>query len=387
MLNFEFHNPTKIFFGKGQISKLSEVTPKNAKIMLAYGGGSIKQNGVYDQVYQALQGYDIIEFAGIEPNPTYETLMQAVELARRENITFILAVGGGSVIDGVKFISVAIPFAGEPWDILEKGLGKSLTQAIPFGSVLTIPATGSEMNSGSVVSRKATKQKLAFGSPLCFPMFSVLDPEVMRTLPARQIANGIVDAYTHVMEQYLTYPVGAALQDRIAEGILLTLIEQGPKVYQNPNDYEAAANLMWSATMALNGLLRLGVPTDWATHMIGHELTALFGIDHARTLAIVSPSLYRVMKENKKEKLLQYGERVWGIKEGTEEERIEKAIAQTVAFYHSLDIDTRLSAYTSDYQRTANEIVDRFISRGWKQLGEKRDVTPDKVKEIVEMSY
>ncbi|MEH0154210.1 iron-containing alcohol dehydrogenase [Limibacter armeniacum] len=388
MNNFEFHNPTKLIFGKDQISNIPNEIPANSKVLLAYGGGSIKKNGVYDQVINALKEYKITEFGGIEPNPHYETLMKAVKIIREEGIDFILAVGGGSVIDGVKFISAAVPFKGDnPWDILSKGLGKQLTEAIPFGTILTLPATGSEMNSGSVVTRVETQEKLAFGSPLCFPKFSILDPQVISSLPERQIANGVTDAFTHVMEQYLTYPANAPLQDRIAEGILHTLIEEGPKVLKDPNNYNAASNFMWSCTMALNGILRLGVPTDWATHMIGHELTALYGIDHARTLAIIAPNLYRVMFDNKKDKLIQYGERIWGITEGSDDERAENAIIKTVEFFHSLGIQTKISEYTDDYQQTSDIIVKRFEDRGWKGLGEKADITPEKVREIVEMSY
>ncbi|GJM63549.1 iron-containing alcohol dehydrogenase [Persicobacter diffluens] len=387
MNNFEFQNPTQLLFGKGQIAKLKEVIPASSKVLVAYGGGSIKHNGVYDQVMAALNGYEVVEFSGIEANPQYATLMKAVEIIKEKAIDFILAVGGGSVIDGVKFISAAVPFEGEPWDILEKNLGKSLKSAVPFGTVLTLPATGSEMNSGSVISRSEIKEKRAFGGPLIFPKFSILDPEVVASLPSRQIANGVIDAFTHVMEQYITYPAGAFLQDRFAEGILQTLVQVGPKVMADPKDYESASNFMWCATMALNGILRLGVPTDWATHMIGHELTALYGIDHARTLAIIAPNLYRSLLSDKQEKLAQYGERVWGINEGSQEERALAAIDKTVEFFHLMEIQTNLSDYTDDYQDTASIIVERFEERGWKKLGEKGAVTPEKVAEIVENSY
>lgn len=387
MENFEFQNPTHILFGEGQIGKLNSLIPEGTKILMAYGGGSIKKNGIYDDVINALPGYDIIEFGGIEPNPHYETLMKAVSLIREKKIDFILAVGGGSVIDGVKFISAAVQYdEGEPWDIIEKGLGRKIEKVVPFGTVLTLPATGSEMNSGGVVTRVSTKQKRTFGGPKLFPQFSIMEPKVVHSLPERQIANGVVDAFTHTMEQYLTYPHGAIFQDRLAEAILQTLVEVGPKVLEDPTNHDAVGNFMWAATMALNGLLRLGVPTDWATHMIGHELTALHGIDHARTLAIIGPNLYRKQFEDKKEKLAQYGERVWGITEGTLEEKAEKAIEKTVAFFHSLGIKTRLSDYTEDYQDTSRIVLERFEERGWKGLGEKRAVTPEIAKEIVEMS-
>ena len=288
MLNFELYNPTNLIFGKGQIEKIATLIPADAKILIAYGGGSIFKNGIYDQVKAALPDRNIVEFGGIEPNPHYETLMKAVAVIKEQNIDFILAVGGGSVIDGVKFISAAVHFDGNPIDILQKRLLiKDLSKVVPFGTVLTIPATGSEMNSGSVVTIEATQEKLAFGGSALFPKFSICDPTVIVSLPKRQLQNGVVDAYTHVLEQYLTYPHEGYLQDRISESILQTLIEIGPKVVENPTDYALASNFMWSCTMALNGLIQKGVPSDWATHMIGHELTALYGIDHARTLAII----------------------------------------------------------------------------------------------------
>ena len=387
MNNFDLYNPVNYVFGKGQIAKLSELTPKNTKILIAYGGGSIFKNGVYDQVKAALDGYEILEFGGIEPNPKYETLMKAVEIIRTEKIGFILAVGGGSVIDGVKFISAAVNYEGDAADILRKKiLFKEGSNVIPFGTVLTLPATGSEMNSGAVVTINATQEKLTLGGSALFPKFSIVDPTVIVSLPKRQLQNGVVDAFTHVMEQYLTYPHDAYLQDRFSESILQTLIEIGPEVVENPSDYKLASNFVWSATMALNGLIQKGVPSDWATHMIGHELTALYEIDHARTLAIIAPSLYRVMFENKKDKLAQYGKRVWNLT-GSTDEIAEKAIEKTVAFFHTMGMKTKLSENAENYEKTADFIVNRFEERGWKALGEKQNITLEKVREIVEMSY
>lgn len=386
MLNFEFYNPVNLVFGKGQIDKLSKLVPQNAKILLAYGGGSIFNNGVYAQVTEALKGYDITEFGGIEPNPRFETLMKAVEVIRDKKLDFILAVGGGSVIDGVKFISAAAKFDGDPIDILKKRL-RVESNAMPFGTVLTLPATGSEMNSGSVITINQTQEKLSFGGPAVFPQFSICDPTVVASLPKRQLQNGVVDAYTHVLEQYLTYPHDAILQDRIAEAILQTLVEIGPAVAENPSDYKLASNFMWSCTMALNGLIQKGVPTDWATHMIGHELTALYEIDHARTLAIIGPNLYRVLFDTKKEKLAQYGQRVWGIKTKNIDGAAAEAIEKTVQFFHTMGMETKISNYTTDYKKAADFIVNRFEERGWKALGERQNVTPDKVKAIVELSY
>ena len=388
MTNFELYNPTNYVFGKGQIAKLPELVPSGAKILIAYGGGSILKNGVYDQVKTALKNNELVEYGGIEPNPRYETLMKAVQVIKERNIDFILAVGGGSVIDGVKFISAAVKFEGDPKKILhERLLIKDVTQVIPFGTVLTLPATGSEMNSGAVITIDESQEKLAFGGSALFPKFSICDPTVIESLPKRQIQNGIVDAYTHVLEQYLTYPHDALLQDRIAEGILQTLVEIGPSVVENPSDYKLASNFMWCATMALNGLIQKGVPSDWATHMIGHELTALYEIDHARTLAIIGPSLYKVMFETKKEKLAQYGERIFGISGDSIEDKAEHAIEKTIEFLHAMGMQTRLSENTDQYDGTADFIVRRFEERGWKALGEKQNITPEKVREIVEMSY
>lgn len=388
MLNFELYNPTQYVFGKDQTQKLATLVPQNAKVLLAYGGGSIFKNGVYNQVKSALSGFEVVEFGGIEPNPRFETLMKAVAIIREQNINFILAVGGGSVIDGVKFISGAVNYEGDPIAILKnRVLFTDVTKVVPFGTVLTLPATGSEMNSGAVVTIEATQEKLTLGGSALFPKFSICDPSVIASLPKRQIQNGVVDAFTHVLEQYLTYPHDALLQDRLAESILQTLIEIGPDVAENPTDYRLASNYMWCATMALNGLIQKGVPSDWATHMIGHELTALYEIDHARTLAIIGPNLYRVMFDSKKEKLAQYGKRVWNIEGNSEDEIAQEAIAKTVAFFHTMGMKTKLSENTKNYQQTADFIVNRFEERGWKALGEKQNVTIDKVKAIVEMSY
>lgn len=387
MLNFELYNPTNLIFGKGQIEKIANLIPAEAKILIAYGGGSIFKNGIYDQVKAALQDRTVVEFGGIEPNPHYETLMKAVTIIKEQNIDFILAVGGGSVIDGVKFMSAAAHFEGNPMDILQKRLLiKDLSKVVPFGTVLTIPATGSEMNSGAVVTIEATQEKLSFGGSALFPKFSICDPTVIHSLPKRQLQNGVVDAYTHVLEQYLTYPHDGFLQDRISESILQTLIEIGPKVVEDPTNYALASNFMWSCTMALNGLIQKGVPSDWATHMIGHELTALYGIDHARTLAIICPHLYQVMFETKKGKLAQYGKRIFNLS-GTDDEIAQEAINKTVAFFHTMGMQTKLSEYTKDYEKTADFIAQRFEERGWKALGEKQNITLEKVREIVTASY
>ena len=385
MNNFEFKNPTKIIFGKDTIKKIESEIPANAKVLMLYGGGSIKKNGIYDQVAKALSNFDVIEFGGIPANPEYDTLMKALKVIKDENISYLLAVGGGSVIDGTKFLSAAAVYEGDtPWDILTKNVRTQ--KGMPFGTVLTLPATGSEMNSGAVITRAETKEKLAMGGPGLFPEFSVLDPQVITSIPERQLVNGITDAFTHVLEQYMTYPIEASLQDRFAESIMQTLIEVAPKVIKDPTDYKPAADFMWSCTMALNGLIQKGVPGDWAVHMMGHELTALFGIDHARTLAIVAPSHYKYNFEAKKEKLAQYGERVWNITEGSVDDKAYAAIEKTEAFFQELGIDTKLSDYTKEYEGTAEEIAKRFTDRGWK-LGERQALMPEDAEKIVKMAY
>ncbi|WP_026756036.1 iron-containing alcohol dehydrogenase [Sediminibacter sp. Hel_I_10] len=386
MNNFEFHNPTKIIFGKDTIKQLDSQIPKDVKVLLLYGGGSIKKNGIYDQVKSALSALDVVEFGGIPANPEYAKLMEALNVIKDEKITYLLAVGGGSVIDGTKFLSAAALYDGDtPWDILTQNIRTE--KGMPFGTVLTLPATGSEMNSGSVITREETQEKLAMGGPGLFPVFSILDPQVITSIPERQLANGLTDAFTHVLEQYMTYPIGALLQDRFAESILQTLIEVAPRVLKDPTDYKAASNFMWSCTMALNGLIQKGVPTDWAVHAMGHELTALFGIDHARTLAVIAPSHYKFNFETKKEKLAQYAERVWNVTEGSTDDKAYAAIEKTVAFFHDLGIDTKLSDYTKDYEGTAEKISKRFTDRGWKGLGEHQSLSPDQVEKIVKMAY
>jgi NADP-dependent alcohol dehydrogenase len=384
MLNFKFHNPTRIVFGPETLSELSTLIPTAARVLILYGGSSAEKNGTLSEVRQALGDRIVEEFGGIEANPTYETLMRAVQQVRAEKLDFLLAVGGGSVIDGTKFVAAAVNFVGDPWSILQK-FGSNITSALPFGSVLTLPATGSEMNNGAVITHQATHTKLPFQNALVFPQFSILDPTKTYSLPSRQLANGVVDAFTHIVEQYLTYPVHAMVQDRFAEGLLQTLIEIGPRVLEDGVDYDTRANLVWVATLALNGLIGAGVPQDWSTHMIGHELTALYGIDHARTLAIVLPANLQVRRAAKQAKLLQYAERVWHIKEGSDDERIDAAIAHTREFFASLGIPTRLSDYQLD-QEAITAVIAQLDAHGMTRLGERRDVGLADSRRILEAS-
>ena len=380
MFNFSYQNPTRIVFGEGQISQLATLVPKGSKILLTYGGGSIKHNGVYQQVMQALDGFEVVEFSGIEPNPSFETLLKAVDIVKTQGINYLLPVGGGSVIDGTKFIAAAALFQGDPWDILAKRA--PISAALPLGCVLTLPATGTESNGNSVVTRYSTQQKLSFASPLVYPQFAVLDPTVTYSLPPKQVANGVVDAFVHVMEQYMTYPVNAAVQDRFAEGLLLTLLEQGPLALKDPHNYDVRANVMWAATMALNGLIGQGVPQDWATHMIGHELTALYGLDHAQTLAIVLPALLQQQRSQKREKLIQYGKRVFNLQHTDEERLIDETIAHTRAFFEQMGVPTRLADYG-----VTSEAVDAVLAKlehhKMLKLGEHGDITLEVSRKIL----
>jgi NADP-dependent alcohol dehydrogenase len=384
LLNFDFYNPTRILFGSGQIASLSKLVPADARVMLLYGGGSIKQNGVFDEVMAALAGRHVSEFSGIEPNPSYETLLKAIAQVREDKTDFLLAVGGGSVIDGTKFIAAAALLDEEPWSIFDKRAA-NIVHALPFGAVLTLPATGSEMNNGGVVTRKATQEKRSFMSNKVFPQFSILDPNKTFSLPVRQVGNGVVDAFAHVMEQYLTYPVNAKVQDRFAEGLLLTLIEDGPHALADPQDYDVRANIMWCATLALNGLIGSGVPHDWATHMIGHELTALYNLDHAQTLAIILPNMLRARKHAKREKLLQYAERVWHLSGGDEDTRIEAAITRTEEFFEQMGVRTRLGDYGLN-KTHIDEVIAALEAHRMVKLGEKRDVTLEVSRKVLEMS-
>ncbi|MEY4590291.1 MAG: hypothetical protein RL497_2367 [Pseudomonadota bacterium] len=383
MQNFTFHNPTRILFGEGQIANMAAYIPADARILVTYGGGSIKQNGVYDQVKQALEGRVWFEFAGIEVNPHFETLMQATALAKEKNIDFLLAVGGGSVVDGTKLIAAAMHFDGDPWDILAKNA--PVKKAMPLACVLTLPATGTESNGNSVITKAATQEKLAFGSPLVYPVFAVLDPATTLSLPVKQISNGVVDAFVHTIEQYLTYPVDAKVQDRAAEGLLMTLIEEGPRALAEPNNLAVRANVMWAATQALNGLIGVGVPQDWATHMIGHEITALHGLDHAQTLAIVLPSLMNVQRKQKSAKIQQFGRRVFGLT-GDENALIDQTIAATAQFFEQMGLPTKLSRYGIPETSIA-KLVDNLIAHGYTSLGEHKDISAEVSRTILQGAY
>lgn len=383
MLNFTFYNPTKIVFGKDTLGELDHLVPKEAKVLVLYGGGSVKQFGTLDKVISVLGDRTVVEFGGIEPNPQYDTLMKAVEIVRTESIDFLLAVGGGSVMDGTKFVSLASTYGGEnAEDLFAYGtVPVEVAKGLPIGTVVTLPATGSEMNNGGVITSRLGK--LAIFSPVTFPVFSVLDPELTYTLPQTQVANGIIDTFIHTVEQYVTFPAEGRFQDRAAEGILKTLIEIGKKTMDEPTDYDARANLVWCATMGLNGLIGAGVPQDWTTHMIGHEVTALFGVDHAKTLAVLQPAIWDVRRTQKHDKLLQYAKRVWHITEGDDEARIDLAIKKTRDFFESLGVKTRLADYGIGTDNIES-ILANLEKHGMTALSETEDVTLEVSRQILE---
>ncbi len=384
MFNFDYYNPTHVLFGNSRINDIGKHIPQNARVLVTYGGGSAKKFGTLDEVKTALGHRYVAEFSGIEPNPHLDTLMKAVALVKEHNIDFLLAVGGGSVVDGTKFIAAASEWDGDIWDMWSKRL--PIQSALPMGCVLTLPATGSETNGTAVVTNTQLGAKMGYNSPLLFPLFAVLDPTKSYTLPKRQVSNGVVDAFVHVIEQYLTYPVYNKVQDRFAEGLLLTLIEEGPKALTSTDNYDVCASVMWSATLALNGLIGVGVPQDWATHRIGHQLTALYNLDHAQTLAILLPSLLHVQKETKRIKLLQYAERVWDISGGSDVEKINLAITKTRDFFEDMGVKSRLSAYG-----ISEDAIDKVISNlkrfNMIPLGEHQDIDELKLRKILSLSY
>ncbi|MDH6359247.1 iron-containing alcohol dehydrogenase [Parabacteroides sp. PF5-9] len=379
MNNFEFYNPVKVVFGKGSISRLAALIPHKSKVLLVYGGGSIKRNGIYTQVIETLKSFDLIEFSGIEANPHYETCMDAVKLVKEQAVDFLLAVGGGSVIDATKFIAAAACFEGEPWEILSKGA--EIKKALPLGAVITLAATGSEMNERAVISRVSTKEKLNFASPLVFPQFAVLDPEVTYSLPAKQTANGVVDSFIHVIEQYLTYPVQAKVQDAFAESLMKIIVEEGLKVLDHPHDYEIRANLMWAATNALNGWIGQGVPQDWSSHRIGYALTAQFGLDHAETLAVILPGVMTYMQKAKEEKIIRLGEVVFNLQETTKEKQIFQTIAACEEFFRKMGLKTRLHEYGIT-EGDLNILVEPVRQMNWK-LGEQGNINWEVAREIL----
>lgn len=382
MKPFVFKNPSTVLFGQGQMTQLSQLITKNQKVLLVYGGGSIKKNGVYDQITTTLTEHQVMEFSGVEPNPSVETLNKAVELVKQNNLDFILAVGGGSVIDGCKYIAAASLYEGDGWDILTSK--HQIKDALSIGAVLTLPATGSETNAAAVVTQQSSQEKRAFIHPSVYPQFAILDPDVIKTLPERQLKNGLADAFVHVCEQYLTFPSHAMVQDAYAEGLLSTLITLGQQFDQRDND-DWRANLMFTANQALNGLIGSGVPQDWATHMIGHELTALYNIDHARTLTMIQPTLLRNQVLNKHEKLKQMGRNVFKLPNSID--LAERTIDSIEAFYNSLDLPTRISDVVQQTETSIPDILEKLKQHKMTALGEHQQITLDVSRAILEKAW
>ncbi|WP_417325623.1 iron-containing alcohol dehydrogenase [Halarcobacter sp.] len=375
-MTYTYHNPTVIEFGQNKIESITNYIPKDSKVLFVYGGGSIKKNSVYEQVVKALNEHTFLEFSGVEPNPTVETMNKAVKLVKEEKIDFVLAVGGGSVIDGCKYLVAASLYDGDAWDFLDGSAEPK--EALPLGAILTLPATGSESNSGTVVSRKETNEKRFFFSPFIFPKFAVLDPSVMSSLDDRQLANGLVDAFVHTCEQYITCPNESLLHDGYSETILKGLVSLA-KDWDKRDTYNWQENLMLLANQALNGFIGSGVAQDWATHMIGHELTAFYGLDHGRSLAVVQPQLLRVMFEDKKEKLLQMGQNVFNINDAQE------TIIKIEELYHCLGVSTNLSDYEID-DKVVSNVTSALEKHGMTAIGENQNITLDKVKEILNLT-
>ena len=377
--NFTFQSPTKIIFGKGAVGALKREIPKDKRILLLYGCQSLKKYGAYESIKKALADRpEVFEFSGISSDPEYDYLLKVVNFIKTNKIDYILAAGGGSVIDAAKFIALASLFEGEPWNIVES-FGACCKKALPIAAVVTLPASGSEVNRDAVISRASRKAKLPLGNIAVYPQLAILDPELTFSLPSEQTANGILDTFVHVLEQYLTYPVNAKLQDRFAESILTTLIEDGPIVLNEPENYEARSNIMLSSSMAMNGFLRAGVPMDWATHMISHEITSLFGIPHARALAIVIEPYLNYSKEKKHHKLLQFSRRVWNIFEADENKSVALAIDKTMDFFRSLGFKTKLTDYDLT-DKDVEKVIKQLISHRMVKLGENRDITPESLR-------
>ena len=384
MNNFTFYNPTKIFFGKDQIRKLNHEIPKDAKVLLLYGGGSIKQYGVFDRVVEALGDRQWGEFGGIEANPVFETLMEAVAQIKKDGYDYLLALGGGSVIDGTKFIAAAVPFDGDPIDIFAMGIGKGLPvkSSMPFGTVLTLPATGSEMNSDSVISFKEKGAKVSFDSVHSFPQFSVLEPETTYTLPVRQRRNGIADGYIHVLENYLTHDLGGDIPDYFSEGILKTFIKHADAyINEDSKDYEVASNVMWACTMALNGVASKGNVGDWSTHSLGHEITAFNHTDHAKTLTPIILATMDVRRDEKHAKILRYARNIWHIEDKDEEKVIDKAIERTAAFFESIGMPTKLRQ-VGIQEEDINSLVNQLEAHKENTIGENASQNLDTSRKI-----
>ncbi|THF73724.1 iron-containing alcohol dehydrogenase [Cohnella fermenti] len=378
MNSFAFHNPTKIIFGEGTVSRLGkEASAYGSKALLVYGGGSIKRTGLHDKVLAQLQehGIEVFELPGIEPNPRLSTVRKGIDICRENDIPFVLAVGGGSVLDASKAIALGVPYEGSVWDFYEhKATAKA---ALPLGTVLTLSATGSEMNSASVITNWEERRKLGYLSPLAFPRFSILDPTLTYTVPRDQTAYGAVDMMTHVFEQYFNHTKDTPLQERLCESILKTIVENAPVAQENPNDYAARANLMLCGTYALNGgMISVGMDQDWASHDIEHELSAVYDIAHGAGLSIVYPNWMKYVYRERLDRFAQFAVRVWDIDPSgkTEEELALAGIQATRDFFRSLGAPSTLTEVGIGEDRI-EEMAAKSVSFGplghFKKLGQE----------------
>lgn len=381
MNSFTFHNPTKILFGEGMVDQLGEqIAALGSKtVLLVYGGGSIKKTGLYDRVLKQLKqiGVRAVELPGVEPNPRVSTVRRGIELCRSEQVDLVLAVGGGSVIDAAKAVAVGVPYEGDVWDFLIRKA--KIEAALPLATVLTLSATGSEMNGGAVITDWEQKLKKSFSSPYSYPKFSILDPTLTYTVPVNQTVNGIVDTMSHVMEQYFSQTTNTPLQERLCESILQTVIENGEKALKDPSHPEARANLMLCSTYALNGgMISVGMQGDWATHGMEHEVSAIYDIAHAEGLAILFPNWMKYVYRERIERFVQFAVRVWGIDpEGKSDEEIALAgIQATRDYFTRIGAPARLSDLNigdDQLQRMADEAV-RFGPIGWFKKLNSEDV-------------
>ncbi|MFS0881906.1 iron-containing alcohol dehydrogenase [Metabacillus niabensis] len=386
MDNFTYYNPTKLIFGKGQVEQLAtEVPSYGNRVLLVYGGGSIKRNGLYDQVVNILKDkqIEIFELSGVEPNPRLSTVQRGVDICKNENIDFLLAVGGGSVIDCTKAIAVGAKYEGNPWDIVTK---KHIpTEALPFGTVLTIAATGSEMNSGSVITNWETQEKYGWGSPLVFPKFSILDPVNTYTVPKNQTIYGIVDMMSHVFEQYFHHTKNTPLQDKFCESTLRTVIEAAPKLVEDLENYELRETILYAGTIALNGQLQMGYRGDWATHNIEHAVSAVHDIPHGGGLAILFPNWMKHTMSENVDRFVQMAVNVFDVEpSGKDKEAIAtEGIEKLREFWSSIGAPSRLKDYDIG-EESIDVMADKAMANG--EFGNFKKLTRDDVVAIYRAS-
>lgn len=389
MLNFTHSIPTVIYFGKGQVEALeSELKKRAEKILIVTGKGSVKKYGIFDDVIREVKKTNVsyVELSGVKPNPTLKSVYKGIETCKKESVDFILAVGGGSVIDASKAIAAGVKYNGDVWDFFIKRGAKSPTDALPVGTVLTLAATGSEMNGNAVITKEDTRRKLAFGSPVTRPVFSILDPEYTYTVNKYHTAAGVVDIMVHVFEQYFSHTPASDVQDRVAEALLKVCIKYGPIVCEKPRDYDARANILWAGSLALNNLIGEGKAEDWASHAIEHELSAYYDISHGAGLAIVAPGwMKHVLSKDTVKKFVEYGVNVWNIdKKKSEMDIANESINKTKEFFKSLDMPSKLSEL--NIRDEYFEEMAKYTLRDWGQVGSFKQLSEENIVSILKAS-